>query len=256
MNKIEIFQNPEFGQVRVFVENDEPLFVGADVAKLLGYENPSKAIATHCKSGDITLRYIPHKNSSGGVTAQLIGESNLYRLIMKSQLPNAEKFQDWVVEEVLPSIRKIGTYSLVPKTLPEALRAYAAEVEKNILLEEKTKQQTLLIEELQPKADYCDEILKTTNCLTVREIAKDYGMTAQEFNRKLNEIGIQYKQGNTWLPYAPYARSGYTKSETILAEDSDTTCVLNTKWTQKGRLFLYNKLKEHGVLPLMEQEDE
>lgn len=81
-------------------------------------------------------------------------------------------------------------------------------------------------------------------------------MTAQEFNRKLNEIGIQYKQGNTWLPYAPYARSGYTKSETVLSEGSDTTYVLNTKWTQKGRLFLYNKLKDNGILPLMEQEDE
>lgn len=257
MNKIEIFQNPDFGQVRVIIDdNNNPYFAGVDVARALGYKRPGEAITTHCKSDGTVKQRVANSDGIGSNELNFINESNLYRLIMRSQLDSALKFQDWVVEEVLPTIRKEGSYSLVPKTLPEALRAYAAEVEKNILLEEKTKQQTLLIEELQPKADYCDEILKTTNCLTVREIAKDYGMTAQEFNRKLNEIGIQYKQGNTWLPYAPYARSGYTKSETILAEDSDTTCVLNTKWTQKGRLFLYNKLKEHGVLPLMEQEDE
>lgn len=255
MNKIEIFQNPEFGQVRVFIENDEPLFVGADVANLLGYKEPHKALVRHVEEDDRIKR--PVSDSQGVIRdSWLINESGLYSLIFSSELQNAKYFKKWVTSEVLPAIRKHGSYSLVPKTLPEALRAYAAEVEKNILLEEKVRQQTLLVEELQPKADYCDEILRTTNCLTVREIAKDYGMTAQELNRKLNEIGIQYKQGNTWLPYAPYARSGYTKSETVLAEDSDTTYVLNTKWTQKGRLFLYNKLKEHGVLPLMEQEDE
>lgn len=255
MNKIEIFQNPEFGQVRVFIENDEPLFVGADVANLLGYKEPHKALVRHVEEDDRTKR--PVSDNQGVIRdSWLINESGLYSLIFSSELQNAKYFKKWVTSEVLPAIRKHGTYNLVPRTLPEALRAYAAEVEKNILLEEKTKQQTLLIEELQPKADYCDEILRTTNCLTVREIAKDYGMTAQEFNKKLNEIGIQYKQGNTWLPYAPYARSGYTKSETVLAEDSDTTYVLNTKWTQKGRLFLYNKLKDNGVLPLMEQENE
>ena len=257
MNKIEIFQNPDFGQVRVTTDEDNnPLFSGIDVAKALGYKRPGEAVATHCKSSGTVMCYTNHENSPGGSYSQFINEANLYRLIMKSQLDSAEKFQDWVVEEVLPSIRKHGAYNLVPRTLPEALRAYAAEVEKNILLEEKVRQQTLLVEELQPKADYCDKILKTTNCLTVREIAKDYGMTAQEFNRKLNKIGIQYKQGNTWLPYAPYARSGYTKSETILSDDSSTIYVLNTKWAQKGRLFLYNKLKDNGILPLMEQENE
>ena len=255
MNKIEIFQNPEFGQVRVFIENDEPLFVGADVANLLGYKEPHKALVRHVEEDDRTKR--PVSDNQGVIRdTWLINESGLYSLIFSSELQNAKYFKKWVTSEALPAIRKHGTYNLVPRTLPEALRAYAEEIEKNILLEEKTKQQNLLIEELQPKADYCDEILRTTNCLTVREIAKDYCMTAQELNKKLNEIGIQYKQGNTWLPYAPYARSGYTKSETVLAEDSDTTYVLNTKWTQKGRLFLYNKLKDNGVLPLMEQENE
>lgn len=265
MKNLEIFQNPDFGQVRVIVnENNNPYFCLADVCKILDIGNPSDAkkrleedgiFLVDLNSGVTTIEGVSI-NKLGNSIANFIDESNLYLLIFQSRKEEAKRFKKWVASEVLPSIRKYGSYSLVPKTLPEALRAYAAEVEKNYLLEEKTKQQTLLIEELQPKADYCDEILKTKNCLTVREIAKDYGMTAQEFNRKLNEIGIQYKQGNTWLPYAPYARSGYTKSETILSEDSDTTCVLNTKWTQKGRLFLYNKLKEHGVLPLMEQEDE
>lgn len=196
MNKIEIFQNPDFGQVRVFIENDEPLFVGADIANLLGYKDVTKAITRHVEEDDRTKR--PVSDNQGVIRdSWLINESGLYSLIFSSELQSAKYFKKWVTSEVLPAIRKHGSYSLVPKTLPEALRAYAAEVEKNILLEEKTKQQTLLIEELQPKADYCDEILRTTNCLTVRKIAKDYGMTAQELNKKLNEISIQYKQGNT-----------------------------------------------------------
>ena len=121
MNNIQIFENPEFGQVRVFLEDGEPLFVAKDVAVLLGYENPSKAVATHCESADITKRYVAHENGVGGTYVQLIDESNLYRLIIRSNLKNAIKFQDWVVKEVLPSIRKTGSYSVKPMTQAELL---------------------------------------------------------------------------------------------------------------------------------------
>lgn len=258
-DKIKIFENPEFGQVRVFVENGEPLFVAKDVAVVLGYSNAAEAIATHCKSGDIEKRYVAHENGIGGTNLQVLRESNVYRLIMRSNLPNAGVFQDWVVEEVLPSIRKTGQYSLqkrVPQTFAEALRAYADEVERNEMLKLENTQQKQIIGELQPKAVYYDEILKSKDCLTITQIAKDYGMSGHQLNQFLSEQKIQYKQSKQWLLYSNYHREGYTKSETvsITHKDGSTGSVLHTKWTQKGRLFLYELLKRNGILPLIEQE--
>lgn len=157
MKNLEIFQNPDFGQVRVIVnENNNPYFCLADVCKILDIGNPSDAKKRLEEDGiflvdlnsDVTTIEGVSINKLGNSIANFIDESNLYLLIFQSRKEEAKRFKKWVASEVLPSIRKHGSYSLVPKTLPEALRAYAAEVEKNILLEEKTKQQTLLIEEL------------------------------------------------------------------------------------------------------------
>jgi len=259
MEKIQIFENPEFGQVRVFIEDGKPLFVAKDVAVLLGYSNPAEAIATHCKSSDIEKRYIAHENGIGGTNIQVIHESNLYRLIMGSKLPNAIKFQDWVVEEVLPSIRRTGSYSVqqsLPQTFAEALRAYADEVEKSEALRLENAQQKQIIGELQPKVNYYHLILSSQDCLTVTQIAKDYGLTAQFLNKKLKELGVQFKQSGQWLLKDKHANSGYTKSETVTYQKQDGSIgtVLHTKWTQVGRLFLYELLKANGILPTIEQE--
>ena len=111
--EVQIFKNPQFGEVRTVVVNDKPMFVAKDIAMALGYEKPQNAVLTHCKSGDAlncNTAYIPHENGIGGTNVTVIGESNVYRLIMRSKLPGAEKFQDWVCEEVLPAIRKNGGY--------------------------------------------------------------------------------------------------------------------------------------------------
>jgi anti-repressor protein len=107
--------------------------------------------------------------------------------------------------------------------------------------------------ELQPKATYYDMVLQNKSLLSVSKIAKDYGMSAVSLNRKLNELGVQYKQGSIWLLYAKYQDKGYTQTSThvIDADKSNIT----TKWTQKGRLFLYDLLKQQGILPMIERED-
>jgi anti-repressor protein len=113
-----------------------------------------------------------------------------------------------------------------------------------------------VIGELKPRADYTDKILRNPGLVTITQIAKDYGMSGQEMNRKLHELGIQFKQSGQWLLYSKYHRLGYTHSETvdITRSDGRPDINMNTKWTQKGRLFLYNRLKEESILPLIEQK--
>ena len=113
-----------------------------------------------------------------------------------------------------------------------------------------------IIGELKPKADYYDEILKNPGLVTITQIAKDYGMSGKKMNDILHDIGIQYKQSGQWLLYSKYHCMGYTHSETvdITRSDGRPDVKMNTKWSQKGRIFLYDKLKENGILPVIEQE--
>lgn len=142
-------------------------------------------------------------------------------------------------------------------TLVEALRAYADEVERNEKLKGEIEVKNVLIAEYEPKVTYYDQILASTDTITVTQIAKDYGMTAQELNKLLHENKIQFKQSGQWILYKEYAKLGYTKSHTtpIIYKDGRKGDQLHTRWTQKGRLFLYELLKQKGHLPLIEQED-
>lgn len=139
----------------------------------------------------------------------------------------------------------------------EALRAYADEVEKNEKLKGEIEVKNVLIAEYEPKVTYYDQILASTDTITVTQIAKDYGMTAQELNKLLHENKVQFKQSGQWILYKEYAKLGYTKSHTtpITYKDGRQGDQLHTRWTQKGRLFLYELLKQKGYLPLIEQED-
>ena len=115
-----------------------------------------------------------------------------------------------------------------------------------------------IIGELKPKADYYDEILKNPGLVTITQISKDYGMSAKEMNSLLHDLGIQYKQSGQWLLYSTYHNMGYTHSETVNITRSDgrPDVKMNTKWTQKGRIFLYNTLKEKEILPVIEMLEE
>lgn len=128
--------------------------------------------------------------------------------------------------------------------------------EKQILLLE-SKKKDQIIGELKPKADYTDRILKNKGLVTITQIAKDYGMSGQAMNAILKDLRVQYKQSGQWLLYREHQSRGYTHSETIdiVRSDGRSDITMNTKWTQKGRLFLYDLLKEHGILPIIEQEN-
>lgn len=132
------------------------------------------------------------------------------------------------------------------------------EQKKVKLLEEDNNVKSQLIGELKPKADYTDVILRNKSLVTVTQIAKDYGMSGQAMNILLHELGVQYKQSGQWLLYSNYHDKGYTHSETIdfVRKDGRPDVKLNTKWTQRGRLFLYDLLKEVGVIPSIERVEE
>ena len=252
MNELQLF-NFENNQVRTLLINDEPWFVGKDVAQILGYSNPRDALSKHVDEEDKNSVAIRDGNK-GNPNQTVINESGVYALVFGSKLPSAKRFKHWVTSEVLPTLRKTGGYTM-PKTYLEALKAFTAEVEKNEMLSLENKIQTQQINELKSKADYTDRILKTTDLMTITQIAKDYGMSAKQFNALLHDYKVQFKQNGQWLLYSQYQSKGYTSSETVEFDRSDGTVGvrLNTKWTQKGRLFLYGLLKKHDVVPTIER---
>lgn len=160
------------------------------------------------------------------------------------------------LEESYFRVKEVNNYRL-PASYKEALlQLVQAEEEKEVLVLG-NKQKDQLIGELKPRADYTDNILKNTGLVTITQISKDYGMTAQEMNALLHELKIQYKQSYQWLLYANHHNKGYTHSETIpiVRTDGRKDIKMNTKWTQKGRLFLYNLLKDNDVLPTIEHKE-
>lgn len=263
MNEIKIFENEQFGKVRTLEIKNEPYFVGKDVADILGYQNGSRDINLYVEEED-RLKY--KISTSGQLREQiLVNESGLYSLILASRKKEAKAFKRWVTHEVLPNIRKHGAY-MTDEVLKEALTSpdfliklateLKEEREKRIALEIDNNIKAQQIGELKPKADYVDKILKSKSLMTITQIAKDYGMSGTKLNSILHDLRIQYKQSDQWLLYSKYHDKGYTHSETFDFENKNgiNETKLTTKWTNKGRLFLYNLLKDNGYLPLIEME--
>lgn len=234
-----------------------------DVARGLGF--------TESKNGVEYVRwrtiegYLKEFNFATSCEKEYIPENIFYKLCFKAKNEIARRFQDIVTDEILPAIRKTGGYIAGEKNMSEdelVLKAIEVMQRKVKQLEEKTKKlatensmQFQLIGELKPKADYLDTILKSKSIVPVSYIAKDYGMSARTFNKKLHELGIQYKIGDTWLLYSKYQACGYTHGK--ITEFYRTDGTLDTKttmeWTQKGRLFLYELLKKNGIIPMIER---
>ena len=259
--KLQVFSNAEFGLVRSTMIKDEPWFVGKDVAEILGYVDPNKAISRHVDEED----KLNDKTSSslGQRGGWLINESGLYSLILSSKLPNAKKFKRWVTTEVLPAIRKHGVFAVDsmlndPDALISVLQAYKEERQRRLFLESENAVQKQQLLEMKPKVSYYDVVINSPDLISITEIAKDYGWSAKHMNGYLHSKGIQYKQGDRiWILYQKYAEQGLTSTKThaYLSGDGDTHTKVHTYWTQKGRLFIYDLLKEDGILPLIEKED-
>ena len=276
-NQITVFASDKFGDVRIVQIDSEPWFVGKDVAEILGYRNPNEAIQDHVDSEDKFIRsqrgremlklFSSLKDMQEKLGRQdnwFINESGVYSLIFGSKLPQAKEFKHWVTHEVLPSIRKHGAY-LTDNALEEALTSpdflirlatqLKEEKEARLKAEQKTIEQEKTIEVLKPKADYTDMILKNNSLVTITQIAKDYGMSGKAMNSKLHEMKIIYNLNGQWLLYSKYQSQGYVHSETfpIKRKNGYEDTKMNTKWTQKGRLFLYERLKAQGITPIIER---
>lgn len=257
-NQIRVFENAEFGTVRTVEVEGKPYFVGKDVAEILGYERPTKAVNDHVDAEDIDV--VPIQDSIGRMqNTPVINESGLYSLILGSKLPTARKFKRWVTSEVLPTIRKHGMYATDellanPDFAIQVFQNLKAEREKRSQLETTVKIQSQQIAELQPKASYYDVVLNCKDLVSTSVIAKDFGKSAKWLNQYLHENGVQFKQGNIWLLYQKHAQQGYTgtKTSTYNGNDGQQHTTVHTYWTQKGRLFIYDMLKNDGYLPKCE----
>lgn len=262
MNQLQVFRNEEFGSIRTLLIGNEPYFAGKDVTDILGYSNSRDALARHVAEEDRDAVGIHDAIGREQLTV-FINESGLYSLILSSKLPAAKRFKRWVTSEVLPAIRRHGVYAVDevlndPDVLLTALQALKAEREANRELHETVDAQQEKILLLEPKADYYDKVLSCPEAVPISIIAKDYGWSAIRMNRFLHSAGVQFRMGRTWLLYADYADKGYTKSETLLYtdQDSQTHHTIITKWTQKGRLLIYELMKGAGYEPLPDREEE
>lgn len=254
MNGLKLFTF-EGSEVRTLTIDGNPYFIGKDVAEILGYKNTKDALLKHVDDDDKLGSQIATSGQRRLMT--VINESGLYSLILSSKLPDAKKFKRWVTSEVLPAIRKHGGYLtdekmkealLNPDTIITLATQLKREKEARLMAEQRAN-------ELSTKADYCDVILANKSLVTITQIAKDYGMSGKAMNQLLHEKGVIYKQGSIWVLYAKYQKTGWTQSETkmITTRDGMEKAVLNTKWTQKGRLGLYELLKRDDILPLIER---
>lgn len=278
-NQIQVFNSPQFGDVRIVLgEDNEPRFCLKDVCNVLGLQN--SAVMRRLDKG-VTTNH-PLLTSGGNQMVTFVNEDGLYDVILDSRKPEAKAFRKWVTSDVLPSIRKNGAY-MTDNALEQALTDpdfgirlltnLKKEKEMRKVLELKNQEQQALliqkderIEELDKEnkklaesSEYCRKVLQADSLVPITQIAQDYGTTANAMNEYLHQNGIQYKKNDKgpWIIYAQFIANGYVHSETFLYTDSKGIDHVknNTKWTQKGRLFLYKWFKKRNILPVTERPE-
>nr|DAL92520.1 MAG TPA: repressor domain protein [Caudoviricetes sp.] len=248
MNELQIFENAEFGSVRTLMINDAPYFVGKDVADILGYTNPRKAISDHVDEED---KGVTKCDTLGGIQdLTVINESGLYSLILSSKMPNAKKFKNWVTAEVLPSIRKHGAY-MTPETLEAAIlnpdtmiqlcMALKDEQQKNKALQAANSELTVEVQIMQPKADYFDELVDRNLLTNFRETAKQLNIKEKEFISFLLEKRYVYRDKRGKLqPYAEKNKGLFEIKEFVNEKTgfSSTQTLITPKGRETFRLLM------------------
>ena len=264
-NHIQIFSNEEFGTIRTAGTPEQPLFCLVDVARVLNLI-PSKVAQR--LSDDVLSKYTISDGIGRQQVTNFVNEDGLYDVILDSRKPEARRFRKWVTSEVLPGIRKHGAYLTdaalqrvvnEPDFLIGLANAIKEERKNRMAVEAQCEEQKLLIgrqqeqiEELGKRTSYVDLVLQCKGLLDITQIAQDYGMSGRKMNAILHEKGIQYKDNKQWILYAAYKDKGYVHSATLSLENGKS--VMRTQWTQKGRMFIYERLKKDGILPVMERE--
>jgi len=285
MSEITIFKNEQFGEIRTAGTAENPMFCLSDVCRVLDLTNASETKKKLNQGGlsliEVGVQTSTKKDGTPSIQKMnmtFINETNLYKVIMRSDKPQAEPFQDWVCGEVLPSIRKNGGYiasngltdeeimaralDIAHKTIERKqienmeLRKENGEQKKEIVrLESENVQLIAENQELKNDKNYLDLIMRSKALLTVSQIAQDYGMSGKALNKKLADMGIQYSINGQWILYARYKDCGYVSSRSIDITRSNgmPDTVMQTEWTQAGRRFLYEELKKRGIIPMLER---
>jgi len=249
MQKITVFNHEMFGQIRTMTnEKGETFFVGKDVAEALGYKNTRDALNKHV---DFEDKGVAKCDTLGGEqNLVLINESGLYSLVLSSKLPQAREFKHWVTSEVLPQIRKTGGY--IPTHDAEGRQLSDMEIVCMALqIQQRTiDEQHKAIEEMAPKAEYCNEVLDSVSCFTTTQIAKELSMTVHDLTRLLMTKKVMYKQSGQYMLYADYARKGYACSRTHSHYDLDGEIHTRTYlvWTERGRRFIHRLCKAEVIM--------
>jgi prophage antirepressor-like protein len=233
---------------RIYGDYENPLFMAKDVADWIGHSQSDVMI----KKVDENEKVLNNVQTLGGnQNAWFLTEDGLYEVLMQSRKPIAKEFKRQV-KIILKDIRRHGLYA-ADELLnnPDFLLKAALSLKE---ARDKVKSLENEVEELKPKSLYCDMILDCKDLVSTTQIAKDYGRSAQWLNKYLHKIGVQYKRSNMWVLYDEYAKQGLASSKTHLVTDGDGNehARVHTYWTQTGRLYIYKRLKEDGVLPLVE----
>lgn len=248
MNELQIFTNEEFGEIRTMEIDGKPYFAATDIAKALGYTSPRDAIARHCKGG------VKHDTptSSGIQNMSYINEGDVYRLIMRSKLPSAERFESWVVDEVLPSIRKNGGYIAGQEDMTnEELMAKALIVAQNKISERDAiiEEQRTHIEQMTPKARFADAVAGSKDSILVGDLAKILCQNGVEIGQKrlfqwMRDNGYLIKNGASRnIPVQKYVEMGLfeIKETTIQSPNGFTRLTVTSKITGKGQRYFVDK---------------
>lgn len=267
MEQLQIFNNPDFGNVRTIEKEGNILFAASDVARALGYSNPRDAILKHCKSNGVAIcdvGVLTGKRTDGTpvlqyVPMKFINTGNVYRLIASSKLPNAVKFESWVFDDLVPNTLQNGGYLIVKKgdtqeTLTErGKQVLQASFERMTLENERLRientQKKELLAQLEPIIEYAHEALDYGTSYSTNQIAKGLGLNGRKLNKRLKALGIQYKQGDTWLLYAKYENCNFTKLVPIQIKtrEGKAYSIVRSKWTEKGRAFIHQLSREGKI---------
>lgn len=245
MNDIQIF-NFQSNEVRVVKDdNGEPWFVAKDVCEVLGLTNPSEALKSLDSDEKSTLRNSEGRAGAGAQRFNIINESGLYALVIRSNKPNARKFRKWVTSEVLPSIRKHGGYiasngtESVEELYMRAMESLHAALERQKAI---TAEQTKQLEQQAPDVEYCNTVLAAKNLHTVNSIATHLGTTAVRLNRLLSLHGWIYRKGGIYYPSASIRDKGYCDFHVVpyVKGNGEIATREHLKWTEEGRRFVIN----------------
>lgn len=257
-NEIKIFKSPQFGDIRTAGTADEPMFCLADICKVLDLQ--TNKVKNRLNERGVHSIPTPTKNQYNAevvIDMLYVNEQNLYKVIMRSDKPQAEPFQDWVCGEVLPSIRKTGGYMVSTPEMSDAeIMARALDIahatiarrderiaEQELLIEQKDARLELQQKELKvaaPKVTFYDNAMQSANTMTTTQVAKSIGMEANTLNRKLRDLGIQYRQSGMWIVCAPYSRWKLhsIRTQTYTHSDGSIGTSQYTVWYMRGYRFI------------------